>query len=70
VAVVTSSPRSVTVDLKALPERTAGIAGRMDAASERIGPMAERMGRIADRLGDAAERWGEAPAAPGMRGRR
>lgn len=70
VAVVTSSPRSVTVDLKALPERTAGIAGRMDAASERIGPMAERMGRMADRLGDAAERWGEAPVAPGMRGRR
>ena len=70
VAVVTRSPRSVTVDLKALPVRTAGIAGRTDAASERMGPMAERMGRMADRLGDAAERWGEAPAAHRMRGRR
>jgi len=63
VAMVTTSPRSVTVDLKAIPERAADVAARM-------GAMAERMGRMADRFGAAAGRWGEAPMAPGMRGRR
>jgi len=56
VAVVTSSPRSVTVDLKAAAERAAGVA--------------ERMGPMSDRLGDARGRWDAAPMAPGMRGRR
>ena len=56
VAVVTSSPRSVTVDLKVVAERVHG--------------MAERMGPMAARLGGAAERWEDAPMAPGMRGRR
>jgi len=62
-AVVTTSPRSVTVDLKAIPERAADVAARM-------GAVAERTGRMADRFGAAAGRWGEVPMAPGMRGRR
>ncbi len=63
VAVVTSSPRSMTVDLKAAAESFGGWADRLGAA-------ADRMGRMAERLGDAAERWDGAPMAPGMRGRR
>lgn len=63
VVVVTSSPRSMTVDLKAVGDRAAGVA-------ERLGGAADRMGRMAERLGDAAERWDGAPMAPGMRRRR
>ncbi len=63
VAVVTTNPRSVTVDLKGSAERAAGVA-------ERMGLVAERMGRMADRFGAAAGRWGEGPMAPGMRVRR
>ena len=63
VAVVTSSPRSMTVDLKA-------VEARAHAFGERLGDAADRMGRMAERLGDAADRWGGAPMAPGMRGRR
>jgi hypothetical protein len=77
VAVVTSSPRSMTVDLKAVDER-AGAFGerahafgeRAHAVGERLGGVAERMGRMAERLGAAADRWEGAPMAPGMRGRR
>ncbi len=70
VAVVTSSPRSMTVDLAAAPERAAGAAARMGPNTERMGRMAERMGAMAERFGDAAERWDGPPTAPGMRGRR
>jgi len=63
VAVVTSSPRSRTLDLQAMDERAY-------AFGERLGAAAERMGRMADRLGDGAGRWEGAPVAPGMRGRR
>jgi hypothetical protein len=63
VAVVTTSPRSLTVDLEAVPERATGIVGRMGVA-------ADRMGRMVDRLGDAVDRWDGAPMAPGKRGRR
>ena len=63
VAVVTSSPRSVTIDLKAVAELAHGVA-------ERAHGVAERMHMMADRLGDAAERRDGAPMAPAMRGRR
>ena len=70
VAVVTSSPRSMTLDLEALDERAHALGERAQAFGERLGGAAERMGRMADRFGDAAERWDGAPVAPGMRGRR
>jgi hypothetical protein len=70
VAIVTSSPRSMTVDLKAAEERALAFGERAHAFGERLGVAAERMGRMAERLGGAAERWDGAPMAPGMRGRR
>jgi hypothetical protein len=46
VAVVTSSPRSMTVDLKA-------VDARAHAFGERLGAAADRMGRMAERFGDS-----------------
>jgi hypothetical protein len=77
VAVVTSSPRSMTVDLQAVDERAHAFGERAHAFGERahafgvrLGAAAERMGRMADRLGAAADRWEGGPMAPGKRGRR
>ena len=70
VAVVTSSPRTMTVDLKAVQERADRAAARADRFAGRAGDMAERLGRMADRLDGTAERWREAPVPPGMRHRR
>lgn len=70
VAVVTSSPRSMTLDLQAIDERAHAFGERAHAFGERLGAAAERMGRMAERLGAAADRRNGAPMAPGMRGRR
>jgi len=70
VAVVTSSPRSMTLDLEAVDERAHAFDERAHAFGERLDGAAERMGRMAERLGAAAARRGGAPMAPGVRGRR
>ena len=70
VAVVTTSPRSVTVDLTAAAERLDVAAARAPGMAERAQGFAERMGRMVDRIGSVAERWDGAPMAPGMRRRR
>jgi hypothetical protein len=70
VAVVTSSPRSRTLDLRAMDGRAHAFGERSHAFGERLGAAAEHMGQMAERLGTAPDRWEGAPLAPGMRGRR
>lgn len=70
VAVMTTSPRSVTLDLRAVPERAMAAADRLGAVAARARGMSDRMGAMADRMGGFADRWGGATMAPGMRGRR